>query len=277
MCLTGCLTDAGLCQFCWLRLDVLTLAALCRFRQLKGIYSCEDTRNAVYSFQCTPVFEKMLRLVPHGVGCGRVQNLLQDLLKCKLSACRLSNSEEAELTSHARNNTQGTPVLQPQLIWERMMVPGAICPTFDLQIFLTRNFVMFSKLLIVQSVAVPLFFFMILFGLLKTLPRLLMVCFWVDVVRFPCTADVHTAVHRQPLVVYPLVHCDQTTSWRTLDRCLYGWHVTRHTEVRDRLVQLRRDEVSQRSAGHHAVRQSRIAAPLDNQEQNTGRNLLRPL
>ena len=55
--------------------------------------------------------------------------------KCKLSACRLSNLEEAELTSHARNNTQGTPVLQPQLVWDRIMVSGAICPTFDLQIF----------------------------------------------------------------------------------------------------------------------------------------------
>ena len=27
---------------------------------------CEDTINAVYLFQCTPVFQQMLRLVPHG-------------------------------------------------------------------------------------------------------------------------------------------------------------------------------------------------------------------
>ena len=67
----------------------------------------------------------------------------------------------------------------------------------------------------------------------------------------------HECAHTNSLQVahvQPLMHCDQTTGWRKLDRRLYGWHATRHTGVRNCLVQLWSDQVSQRSVGHHTVR-----------------------
>ena len=132
----GYLTDAGLCRFCSLRLDLLTPAALCRFRQLKGICGCEDTTNAVYLFQCTPVFVQMLHLIPHmhGAGHERLQELLQRLLKCKLSACRLTSLEEEELRTRGMTLKVLSSPLQ-KLIWEYIMVPGAIGPSSDLQAF----------------------------------------------------------------------------------------------------------------------------------------------
>ena len=68
--------------------------------------------------------------------CERLQEVLQDLLKCKLLACCLSNLEEAQLTSHARNNTQGTPIPPATTInFEAHKVPSKIGPAFDLQVF----------------------------------------------------------------------------------------------------------------------------------------------
>ena len=90
----------------------------------------------VYLFQCTPVSEQILRLIPHmhGVGHERLQELLQRLLKCKLSACCLTSLEEEELRTRGMTLKILSSPLQ-KLIWEYIIVPGAIGPSSDLQAF----------------------------------------------------------------------------------------------------------------------------------------------
>ena len=55
-------------------------------------------------------------------------------MKCKLSACRLTSLEEEELRTRGMTLKVLSSPLQ-KLIWEYIMVPGAIGPSSDLQAF----------------------------------------------------------------------------------------------------------------------------------------------